>query len=158
MSHWYHTELEEGEEIVLGVATSSSRSSSSSHENGRLIEGSLSQSERKSGVTNRRVVIETLGDHDATIIIPNASVSRAWIEKSDFMGTAKLNLAAIESSGQAHELGIGFLDEDDEALIRQAFPNAQISISGQGSNRAGSSQSGHEEKPRKKGLLNFLGF
>lgn len=156
MSDWYQTELEAGEEILFGVATSSSRSSSSSQENGRLAESLAHESERKSGVTNRRVVIETLGDHSATIIIPNTSVQAAWIEKSDFMGSAKLHLAAVEStSGQRAELGIGFLDAEEEARIRAAFPNAQIHI---GAASKGHANSEGQEKPKKKGLLSFLGL
>lgn len=158
MSDWYFTQLEDGEEVLFGVATSSNSSSSSHHENGQLVSGSRESSESKAGVTNRRVR-EERGQPGATVVIPNEAVQRVWISKKDFMGNAQVALDAVQSGGERVELGIGFLEAEDEARIRAAFPNAEVVVSG-GAKVGAAVESavgaGGEEGPKKKGLFGFL--
>lgn len=154
MSDFYFSELEDGEEIVFGVVTSSRHSSQSVVENGRQIVASLQSSERKLGVTNQRVIVESAGQPEATIVIPNEQVRRVFLDRDIFMGQPRLTLSAVESVYNQHvELDIDSLSAEDEVAIRTLFPTAEIIT--EGDNRTnGESEAGE----KKKGLFGFLGF
>ena len=145
--------LQDGEELVFGVATSTSSTSSTSTVNGVFVENTGSSSQRKSGVTNHRVIVES-GDGATTIT--NSQVRRVWIKRDNFMGKPQLALEAVESvSGQKVELGIGFLEAGDEALIRSMFSGATI----EGAPASTAPQiSAPISRPKKKGIFAFLGF
>ncbi|BCM93144.1 hypothetical protein IAD21_05032 [Abditibacteriota bacterium] len=146
--------LQDGEEVVFGIATSTSSSLSTSTVNGVTVENTGSSSQRKSGVTNRRVIVESGA---SVTTIPNSDVQRVWIKRDDFMGQVQLTLEAVEAaSGQKVELGIGFLEADDEALIQATFPGATITSAAMG----GTTNAPQllRDRPKKKGIFAFLGF
>lgn len=151
MSDFYFTQLEGGEEVVFGVLTSSSRSSSSSSVSvmGETVHrGGTSESrETKYGVTNRRVVVEAAGQPEATKTIPNGDIRRVYLKREQFVGQERLVIDALETaSGERLEQDLALFPEQDEALIRQTFPQAEVVEAPP-----------EAEQPRKKkGLLSFL--
>ena len=145
--------LQDGEELVFGVATSTSSSSSTSTINGVVVQNTGSSSQRKSGVTNQRIIVES-GSSATTI--PNSQIRRVWITRDNFMGKPQLALEAVESaSGQRVELGVGFLEAEDEALIQSTFPSA--TLEGTPANTAPQLPNTNP-RPKKKGIFAFLGF
>ena len=150
MSDFDFTTLEDGEEIVFGVTTASSSSAHRHVENGVVTENSSVSSERKIGVTNRRAIVETVGDSTATRIVPNDQVSRVQLQRSDFMGKPRFNLAAVETAtGESLALGIGFLEAKDKARLCATFPHAEIVESGDAPEEA----QADSDAPRKKGIF-----
>lgn len=132
----FFAQLEDGEEMVFGVVTSTHTTSVSV--GGAQV--SSRASERRLGITNRRVIIESGDDPAATHIIPNADVRRVFIQREKFMGELSITITELETaSGQTIQLDMGGLEPQEKPLIQQTFPNAEI-------------------KEKRKGLLGFLGL
>ena len=109
--------LPPGEEMILGVAeTSSSSNSGASHES----------SKRRIGISNRRVMIDE-ETPDRTIIVPNDEVVGVVLKKNTFMSETQLSLQSLEmKNGDRIEVGLSFLSLDDEARLKELFPNARF--------------------------------
>jgi len=135
MSDFHFTQLEEGEKMVFGVVTSVSTTSISIGDT-RV---SNRTSERRVGVTNRRVIIEFDDAPEETLIIPNSEVRRVFIKRKKFMGQPRITITKLETAtGRTVKLDLSGLRPQDEPLIQQVFPNAEVK--------------------EKKGLLGFLGL
>lgn len=146
MSDFYYTELDDNEQVVFGVLTSSSSTSSSTTVMGDQVSSNRESRERKIGVTNQRVIIETANAPEATQTIPNSDVRQVFIKRGEFVGRPSQTLVRLETAqGQSIELGIQLFNADAEANIQPTFPNATVTYL-------------EEEKKKRKGLLGFLGF
>lgn len=150
MSDFYFTQMEDGEEVVFGVLTSTSSSSSSSSVSvmGETVHsaGSGSSQETKYGVTNRRVIVEASGQPGATKTVPNADVRRVYLKREGFAGQDRLVIDELETaSGERLEQDLGLFPGQDEALIRETFPAAEVV-----------ERQEAEAPKKKKGLLSFL--
>jgi hypothetical protein len=123
MNGFSHTQLEDGEAIVLGVATFSS-SGGFSFSFGRAQAGQVSATRtRKVGVTNRRVIIEQVGAPEQTRAIANADVRRVHLKHDKSGG----KIAKIETvRNQTFDLDLGGLLPQQEARLNELFPNAEI--------------------------------
>ncbi len=146
MGDFYYTELDDNEQIVFAVLTASSSSSNSTSVMGNEVSSSHESRERKIGVTNQRIIIETANAPEATQSIPNSDVRQVFVKRGEFMGRPSRTLARLETAqGQSIELGMQLFNAEDEAQIQPTFPNATISYL-------------EEEKKKSKGLLGFLGL
>lgn len=148
MSGFEFTELEEGEEVLFGISKSSSSSSSSISVGGEQISGSSDSQARTVGITNRRVIVESLSAPVPLQSIPNEEVRKLTVKRDTFMGKPQLNLARVETTGgETVDLDLRVGDAEGEARLREVFPNAEIA------------EEAAEEPPKKKGgLLGWLGF
>ena len=150
MSDFYYTQLEDGEEVVFGVLTSQSSTSSSSSVSvmGETVHSATggSSQETKYGVTDRRVIVEAAGQPDATKTVPNTEIRRVYLKRDTFAGQDRLVIDELETaSGERLEQDLGLFPDQDEALIRRTFPQAEIV-----------ERQEAEAPPKKKGLLAFL--
>ncbi len=120
------TELEAGEEIVLGPITRTKTTSVSGGVGPG--QGSLSHtSGRTVGVTTQRVIIEDLKSPEKTEIIPNTNVQKVFIKRKQRKGQTSLTLLRVQpAGGPTVKLDIGGLPPQAETMIQDLFPNATI--------------------------------
>ncbi|MBA2340968.1 MAG: hypothetical protein H0V88_11270 [Pyrinomonadaceae bacterium] len=157
MSDFQYTPLMPGEEIVFGVSTSTSSSSSQTIVNGVVAASNNEQTERRAGITNKRVIVEHANAPERTVVVSNAEVRRIKLKRVDFMGEQTLTLEAIEfATGEAIDLDITFIDAQDEPRLRELFSGAAI-VYETPTVDASTSQA-NLPTGKRKGLLGFLGF
>ncbi len=127
MSEFYFTQLEEDEKMVFGPVTSRKSSSTSFSAGGQQVGGTTRASERKVGITDRRIISEKSGSPAATRIIPNDEVKVVFIRREKFAGQPRLAIDSVQtSSGQTVNLDLKRLDVQAEDKIEQAFPHATV--------------------------------
>lgn len=83
MSDFLYTELLAGEDLPFGVSTQSSASSNRVVVNDVEIENNATKSERKVGITNRRIIVEESANPAASQIIPIGDVSEIVVRHED---------------------------------------------------------------------------
>ena len=115
--------LMDGEEMVLGVAETSSSSAVVASGASDALHTS---SKRRIGISSRRVMIDE-ETPDRTIIVPNDEVVGVVLNKNTFLSETQLSLVALEmKNGDRIEVGLSFLPLDDEARLKKLFPNARF--------------------------------
>ncbi len=97
MSDFYYTNLDDGEQMVFGVLTQSSSSSNTTNVMGEVTSSHESR-ERKIGITDRRVIVETANAPDATRSILNTDVRQVFVKRGEFMGRPNNMLVRIETT------------------------------------------------------------
>ena len=138
MNRFRRIELEDGEKLAFGPVTRTKTTTFSAGPGGAQgsgfgTPGSQLQQEGISwssghtvGITNRRVIVEDLQSPDKSKIVPNEAVSRVFIRrKGDTFAIAKVQTA----SGQTFKLNLGGIPIQDEPLLQQTFPQAEITTS-----------------------------
>ncbi|HEX8681602.1 MAG TPA: hypothetical protein VF707_04760 [Ardenticatenaceae bacterium] len=147
MSGFEFTELEEGEELLFGISKSSSSSSSSLTIGNKQISGSSDSSERTVGVTNRRIIVESLSAPVPVQSIPNDEVRKVYLKREDFMGQPRLTISRVETTGgDTADLGLRVLEAEGEARLHEVFPYAELV------------EEAEPPQKKKRGLLGFLGL
>ncbi len=149
MSDFYFTELEQGEELPFGVSASSNSSSSGSWINDKQVSGSSTSTERKVGITTRRVIVEEKDSPTSTRVIPNADVRTVFIKREKFMGDSVPTVVKLETTtGESVELGMRLFEAADETRLRELFPQATFT-------EAAEVKKLEEPPKKKKGLFGF---
>ncbi|MFQ5399778.1 MAG: hypothetical protein ACE5E7_09295 [Anaerolineae bacterium] len=135
MNTFKFTELEPGEEIVFGPMTRTKTASVSATGPGQPIGPPQPQtasythaSGQTIGVTNRRVIIEDLQSRDKSRIIANEDISRAFVRRKTKNNVTTLTLTRVQTAaGQTQKLDLGGIPAHREPLLKETFPNAEIS-------------------------------
>ena len=123
MAAFVHTKLEKGEEVVIGPVRFTSSGSFSFSANGVGGAQVQQRSERRIGITDRRVIIEHSGHPERTRIILNEDVRRVYVRREKF----GLKIEKIKTrSGETIKLNIAGIM--DESRVFQVFPQAEIGM------------------------------
>ena len=123
MAAFAHTKLEAGEMMVVGPVTFSSTGSLSFGAGGKQRAQVGRTSERRVGITNRRVIIEQGGQASETQVIMNADVKRVYVRREK----AAVKIEKIETTGgQTVKLNISGPRALVEARLFEIFAQAEI--------------------------------
>lgn len=127
MSEFYFTQLEEDEKMVFGPVTSRKSSSTSFSAGGQQVGGTARASERKVGITDRRIISEKSGSPAATRIIPNDEVKAVFIRREKFAGQPRLAIDSVQTNAdQTVNLDLGGIGAQAEDKIQRVFPQATV--------------------------------
>ena len=129
-----YVKLEEGEQVVFGIALQTSSSSFSL--NGFQVAGSTK--ETRTAITDRRVIAEVSTGEITTVA--NAEVRTVNLGREKQLGVELLRIESVtDGAGRTIALGIGGLDPAQEEQVKALFLSASL-------------------VSKKKGLLSFLGL